>query len=415
MARGDVDGDLGRDVGGEPARLPGGVAVLDAGLRILEANGRLAEMLGLQAEELVGRSFESLLSLPARLLFQTHVFPALLADGRVEEVFLTLAGADGEAVPILLNADRHDDGTDTADGPGTPAAAPRYVALAVRIRARSRWEQDLLSATRALQEERAASRKLADELARTASDLESRHANEARSREFRDAFVGVVSHELRTPITTIYGMSHLLRERHERMAAADLKAGLEDIETEADRLRRLTEDLLVLSRAEGGRLEVADDPLVVGHVVRAAVQGERERSDGHHFELTVEPGLPLVLGDSTYVEQVLRNYLSNAVKYSPAGSTVRTAARDRDGGVHVTVTDEGSGLGDEPPEQLWTLFYRTRDAIQQAGGAGIGLFVSRALIEAMGGRVWAGPAVEPATGGAEFGFWLPAAPDPGDE
>jgi K+-sensing histidine kinase KdpD len=361
-------------------------------------------MLGLDVRTLAGRTFESLLSVPARLLFQTHVFPALLSDGSVEEVFLTLVASDGTTVPILLNAERHgDDGT------------AGYVALAVRIRARARWEQELLSATKALQAERAAGRKLAEELAHAASDLESRHADEARSREFRDAFVGVVSHELRTPITTIYGMSHLLRERHARMDAADLQSGLEDIETEADRLRRLTEDLLVLSRAEGGRLEVADDPLVVGHVVRAAVQGERERSDAHHFELTVEPGLPLVLGDSTYVEQVLRNYLSNAVKYSPAGSTVRTAARAGDGGVHVTVTDEGSGLGDNQPEELWTLFYRTKDAIQQAGGAGIGLFVSRALIEAMGGRVWAGPAVEPATGGAEFGFWLPAAPDPAEE
>ena len=361
-------------------------------------------MVGLDPADLIGRSFETLLSLPARLLFQTHVFPALLADGRVEEVFLTLAGSDGEPVPILLNAERNG-----------PDAETGYIALAVRIRARSRWEQDLLAATRALEAERIESHKLADELAKAARDLESRHANEARSREFRDAFVGVVSHELRTPITTIYGMSHLLRERHATMQPADLQSGLEDIETEADRLRRLTEDLLVLSRAEGGRLEVADDPLIVGHVVRAAVQGERERSDGHVFELSIDPGLPLVLGDSTYVEQVLRNFLSNAVKYSPAGSTVRTAARDRDGGVHVTVTDEGAGLGDESPDLLWTLFYRTKGAIQQAGGAGIGLFVSKALIEAMGGRVWARPAVEPATGGAEFGFWLPAAPDPGDE
>ncbi len=378
--------------------------MLDDQLRIVEANPRLGDMLGVAVDAVTGRPFESLLSLPARLLFQTHVFPALLSDGRVEEVFLTFAGADGEPVPILLNAERNG-----------PNGENGFVALAVRIRARSRWEQDLLAATRALEVERKESRKLAGELADAARNLESRYANEARSREFRDAFVGVVSHELRTPITTIYGMSHLLRERHAKMAPADLQSGLEDIETEADRLRRLTEDLLVLSRAEGGRLEVADDPLIVGHVIRAAVQGERERSEGHVFELSVEPGLPLVLGDSTYVEQVLRNYLSNAVKYSPAGSTVRTAASGRDGGVHVTVTDEGGGLGDEPPEELWTLFYRTKDAIQQAGGAGIGLFVSKALIEAMGGRVWAGPAVEPPTGGAEFGFWLPAAPDPGDE
>ncbi|HEX3265260.1 MAG TPA: ATP-binding protein [Candidatus Limnocylindrales bacterium] len=295
---------------------------------------------------------------------------------------------------------------------GDPADDPRPAnppALAGEL------ELELDLATRALERERAERHRLAAALAQAGRDLEAHLAEETRSREFRDAFVGVVSHELRTPITTIYGMSHLLRERHATMEPADLQSGLEDIESEADRLRRLTEDLLVLSRAEGGRLEVAGDPLIVGHVVRAAVQGERERSDAHTFELSIDPGLPLVLGDSTYVEQVLRNFLSNAVKYSPAGSTVWTAARDQDGGVHVTVTDEGAGLGDEPPELLWTLFYRTKSAIQQAGGAGIGLFVSRALIEAMGGRVWAQPAVDPATGGAEFGFWLPAAPDPGDD
>jgi signal transduction histidine kinase len=397
--------------------LPAGALTLDAGLRVLAVNRRLAAMTGRSGGTILGERFETLLSMPARILFQTHVAPALLADGRVEEVFLTLAG-EGEPVPILLNVERgdrvgrvgrvHQRASETV-------ADVAYAAVIVRIRARAQWEHDLLATNRELEQERVASRRLAEDLAAAAANLETQYARERQTRDSQDAFVGVVSHELRTPITTIYGMSHLLRSRHLAMSPEDLTGHLEDIETEADRLRRLTEDLLVLSRAEGGRLEAADDPLIVGHVVRAAVQSEGNRSEGHAFEAIVEPGLPLVLGDATYVEQVLRNFLSNAVKYSPAGTTVRTAARHRDGGVHVTVTDEGPGLGDEPPERLWDLFYRTRDAIQQASGAGIGLFVSRALIEAMGGRVWAGPAVEPATGGAEFGFWLPAAPDPDEE
>ena len=360
--------------------------------------------MGIPADALVGRSFEDLLSVPGRLLFQTHVYPALIAEGRVEEVLLTLGAGGVDPIPILLNAERSDE-------PGEVA----YVALIVRIRARSKWEHDLLAATRALERERASSRVLAEELATAARELETRYANEQRNREFRDAFVGVVSHELRTPITTIYGMSHLLRDRHRTMDPDALAGRLEDIKMEADRLHRLTEDLLVLSRAEGGRLDVTLDPLLIGHILDAAVRGELARTPGHHMEVSIDVGLPPVVGEETYVEQVIRNFLSNAVKYSPAGSTVWIAATAREGGVEVRVTDEGDGFSREDADRLWELFYRTKGATQKASGAGIGLFVSRALIEAMGGRVWGRRASDPETGGSEFGFWLPAAPDPDDE
>ncbi len=210
-------------------------------------------------------------------------------------------------------------------------------------------------------------------------------------------------------------MSHLLRTRHQAMDPSAVAARLEDIETEADRLHRLTEDLLVLSRAEGGRLIAAEDPLVVGRVLEAAVRGERARSPEHRIELAIEPGLPLVVGEETYVEQVTRNFLSNAVKYSPAGSTVWVAASAREDRAEVRVTDEGQGFGDEDPDRLWELFYRAKSAVQKVSGAGIGLFVSRALVEAMGGGVWAKPASNPPTGGAEFGFWLPGALEPDDD
>ncbi len=274
----------------------------------------------------------------------------------------------------------------------------------VRIQARATWERDLLAATRALEAERAASRRLAD-------DLAARFEEERRDREFRDAFVGVISHELRTPITTIYGMSHLLLERHESMDPADVRQRLHDIESEADRLRRLTEDLLVLSRAEGGRLQLADDPVVIWRVVQAAVESERRRTPGLRCEVTMEPGLPLVLGEDLYIEQVVRNYLSNAAKYGRPDSTVSVIAKGEDGGVAVRVIDDGPGFGAQPSDRLFELFYRAPEAIRHASGAGIGLFVVRALIDAMAGRVWAVPA---STGGAEFGFWLPAADEVDD-
>lgn len=240
-------------------------------------------------------------------------------------------------------------------------------------------------------------------------ELAGRYAEEARARELRDAFIGIVSHELRTPITTIYGMSRVLRQRATSMDPDAFDQALDDIETEAERLRRLTEDLLVLSRSEGGRLQVEEDPILVGHIVVRSIEGEAARWPGHRFASEVPPGLPLVGGEDLYVEQVVRNLLSNAAKYSPVGSTVRTVVAWEDGGVTVRVRDAGAGLRGQVPDRLFDLFYRAPEAIRQTSGAGIGLFVCRELIDAMGGRIWAADRQDAA--GAEFGFWLPALAD----
>lgn len=236
-------------------------------------------------------------------------------------------------------------------------------------------------------------------------DLAARYAAEQRATQLRDAFTGVVSHELRTPITTIYGMSQVLRQRHQTMAPETLRQAIVAIEDEADRLRRLAEDLLVLSRAEGGRLSLAQDPLVLGHIIRRTLKGESARWPSHRFESHLAPHLPMVLGEDLHVGQVLQNLLSNAAKYSPAGSLVEVTAVDEPDGATIRVLDEGSGLPPGDPTRLFDLFYRDPGAARQATGAGIGLFVCRQLVEGMGGRVWARPR-EPR--GAEFGFWLPA-------
>jgi K+-sensing histidine kinase KdpD len=379
--------------------VPAGILTLSRDLRILAANRGLAVLAGRPVEELVGSSLDTVLSASSRILFQSHVYPALEADGRVEEVFLTLAQAGGESLPVLFNATR------TTPDEGETV----YEALVVRIRARARWEKELLALTRQLEEQRAASRQLAEELARTNDDLVARHAEQERASQLRDVFMGVVSHELRTPITTIFGMSRLLRQRQNQLAPEVLAEHLADLEQEADRMRRLTEDLLVLSRAEAGRLQLDDEPLLIGHVARRMVDAEQERSAGHHFVLESTASQPLVAGEELYVEQVLGNLLSNAAKYSPSGTTVTVRIEAEDGGVAVRVVDQGPGLGSQAPEMLFEVFYRAPEAVRQAGGAGIGLYVCRALMEAMDGRVWAAPSPTPP--GAEFGFWLPGMSD----
>ena len=235
-------------------------------------------------------------------------------------------------------------------------------------------------------------------------DVAERYKAAQRAQELREAFTGVISHELRTPITTIYGMSQVLRQRQGSMEPADLRQMIEDIEGEADRLRRLAEDLLVLSRTESGRLQVTLDPLLLGHVIRRRISEEEVRWPDHEFEAEIPIGIGLVLGEEMYVEQVVQNLLSNAAKYSPPGSTVRVVVEQEGAEIRVHVLDEGIGLADEATDRLFELFYRSPDATRQASGAGIGLFVCRQLIESMGGRIWAR---QRDGRGSEFGFALP--------
>ncbi|HET7031063.1 MAG TPA: GAF domain-containing sensor histidine kinase [Candidatus Limnocylindrales bacterium] len=237
------------------------------------------------------------------------------------------------------------------------------------------------------------------------------HAHDEDARRFQEAFIGVVSHELRTPITTILAGSRLLKRRVEHnAAAADLT---DDIVIEADRLTRIVDDLLVLSRLERRHLTIGDDPVHLDHLLARVVQSEAARWPSHAFERPASPNRHVVLGDETYVEQVLRNLISNAAKYSPAGSTIRIAIDDAPtGDVEVRVLDQGPGVAPGEVENLFSLFYRSPTTAASAAGAGIGLFVSRQLVLEMGGHVWARPRPE---GGSEFGFSLGSYPIDGPD
>jgi PAS domain S-box-containing protein len=224
-----------------------------------------------------------------------------------------------------------------------------------------------------------------------------------RGRTMRDAFIGVLSHELRTPVTTIYGNSKLLARPATRLEDETRREILADIEGEAERLYRLVEDLLVLARFERAPDRVGREPVLMQRVVPIVIRSERARFPGNRFESRIEPGLPTVQADPTYVEQVVRNLISNAAKYGGAEKTVRVEVASGTDEVAVSVFDEGPGFPEHEAARLFELFYRSPKTAGMAGGAGIGLFVCRRLIEAMGGRMWAR---QRPNGGAEFGFAL---------
>jgi signal transduction histidine kinase len=234
-------------------------------------------------------------------------------------------------------------------------------------------------------------------------ELAAHYAAEVRASELRDAFIGVISHELRTPITTIYGASKMLRQRWQSLDAAIVSKSIEDIEGEADRLSRMVEDLLVLSRAERGKVEIDGEPIGLARLVRRVADAERARS-GREIEVDLESGLPLAIGEDTYVEQVVRNLLTNAEKYSDDDRPILITVRAESDEVVVRVLDEGIGIAGDDAAKAFELFFRSKSATRMASGAGIGLFVCRQLVDAMGGRIWAVPR---ASAGTEVGFSLP--------
>ncbi|HZM72373.1 MAG TPA: ATP-binding protein [Candidatus Polarisedimenticolia bacterium] len=227
--------------------------------------------------------------------------------------------------------------------------------------------------------------------------------------ELREAFLGVLAHELRTPVTTIYGgAATLLRSR--RRADSTSRAILADVAAESERLFRLVENLLVLARAERGAVVAERDPLSLVRVLPRVVDEERGRWPVAHFEIDMPTDLPIVSGDEAHVRLVLSNLLSNAAKYGPANGLVRVVAQRSEAGseIEVRVLDEGPGVVESEADSMFRAFYRSASTASKAPGSGIGLFIVRALVDAMGGRVWT-KARE--GGGAEFGFALPVFED----
>ncbi len=223
------------------------------------------------------------------------------------------------------------------------------------------------------------------------------------ARRTREAFMGILSHELRTPVTTILAGSKVLARR-QHLPGSTRAELIEDIEAEAERLYRLVEDLLVLARFEERPPDAfAGEPLLLQRILPSLLTSEEGRWPGRVFSLEVPTGLPTVRGDRTYLDQVVRNLLGNAAKYSPSEAPIDVVVEEAEGRVCVHILDRGPGFEAEEAERLFDLYYRSPGTLRIAAGAGIGLYVCRRLLEAMDGEVWARPREG---GGADFGFSL---------
>lgn len=217
-----------------------------------------------------------------------------------------------------------------------------------------------------------------------------------------------VSHELRTPLSTLRGYLESVMSG----AVEPSEDTLSLLYGETARMERLVRDLRQLSRAEAGQLALDITPISSEEVVGRATGTMRPLFDEKGIELSTRGyGNPLpVLADADRVAQVLTNLLDNALRHTPPGGRVTVEIQARAGGVTFGVTDTGEGIPAEHLPRVFERFYRadkSRSRSGSVGGSGVGLSISRAVVEAMGGEIWA---ESPGSGrGATFRFTLPAA------
>jgi PAS domain S-box-containing protein len=226
--------------------------------------------------------------------------------------------------------------------------------------------------------------------------------------QVKSDFVAAVSHELRTPLTSIYGFAETLLRQDIPFGEDERRTFLGYIASESERLTEIVDQLLNVARLDAGDLEVELGRIDLGSVVSEVVETV-EDGNGHRFEIDL-PDEPLAAeADPDKVRQVFNILVENALRYSPEGGTVTVGARRNADRVEVRVVDEGMGIPASEREWIFRKFYRAESAARDgAAGTGLGLFIAKELVNAMGGRIW----VDSTEGeGSSFAFELPAAPE----
>jgi signal transduction histidine kinase len=239
-----------------------------------------------------------------------------------------------------------------------------------------------------------------DELRRVYGELESasRHKSE---------FLANMSHELRTPLNAILGFSQVLREGLFGEVNEKQVEYLEDILASGNHLLSRINDVLDLSKVEAGQIELEPAPFSLREALERGVVMLKERALKNGVDLRLEPSpeVDVVTADERRIRQVVFNLLSNAVKFTPEGGRIVVSSARHDGELRIAVADTGPGIAREDQERIFEEFQQTDLGARQQEGTGLGLALSRRLIELHGGRIW----VESEPGeGSTFVVALPA-------
>ena len=222
--------------------------------------------------------------------------------------------------------------------------------------------------------------------------------------ELKSTFISVISHELKTPVALIKGYVSTLRREDASWDPKIVDDSLQVIEEEADRLTVLIENLLDASRLQAGALAINEADVALDALANRIAERFQTQTKVHTIVVDFPPNFPVVLADEDRISQVLSNLLSNAIKYSPDGGEIRISGKALPQYVVICVSDQGPGIAPDDIPHVFDRFYRSSDAARKTKGAGLGLYLARAVVEAHKGRIW----VDPKPGdGARVCFSLP--------
>ncbi|HEV8605940.1 MAG TPA: ATP-binding protein [Tepidisphaeraceae bacterium] len=237
----------------------------------------------------------------------------------------------------------------------------------------------------------------------------ARQAWERAEAEFlRNTLLSGVSHDLRTPLSAITGAASTLTEAGENLPASDRSAMLETISSEADRMERLINNLLEMTRLESGSVSFKKEWQPLAELVGTALHHLRKRLANRPIKIDLPPNLPLVNVDSVALEQVLVNLVDNAVEHTPPSTPIEITGAANNGQITLSVADHGPGLPKGAESRIFDKFFRAHSG-QNRHGIGLGLAICRAIIDGHGGTITA--QTRPA-GGAIFHITLPQSGPP---
>jgi PAS domain S-box-containing protein len=315
---------------------------------IIAVNATFCRLLDYAREELSGGHLQKILSPGGRVFYQTHFFPLLKLQGEVEEVYMSLRGKNGEEIPFLVNA-RRAERNDRSEND----------CILVRMRQRSHFENELLTAKKAAE-----------------------NANKAK-----DQFLAALSHELRTPLSPVLMMATAMELDPALPAEVREQAGI--IRHNAELEARLIDDLLDHSRIRHGKLTLIRAPIDVHDLLTQTAEIVRSEGTSKRVAITFEKNAAdhFVFGDAARLQQVFWNIIKNGVKFTPSGGRVSIVTGNREGELVVRVTDTGIGIDPEALPKIFQAFEQGTLPTGSFGGLGLGLAISRAIVQMHGGRI----------------------------
>jgi PAS domain S-box-containing protein len=229
----------------------------------------------------------------------------------------------------------------------------------------------------------------ASKIARDISEQRRLRARVEEASREKDAFLAVLSHELRTPLNAVVGYARMLRSDHDRMTPELRERALDALERNADALTRLVNDVLDTSRIVTGKLRLALEACAIDQLVNLALETSMPGADakGILIQTRLEPGLT-VLGDRDRIQQIVWNLMSNAIKFTPPAGTITIRAQKSGSSVELSIQDSGIGIAKDHLPFVFQRFWQADTGVsREFGGLGIGLALTRHLVELHGGTI----------------------------